>query len=162
MFYTDISASPVHSKSAEILGHMKTSGAGGAGKASGLAWGSHTGNLQTDMSIMPLVLPAGGNKTCVTITGGATKAQPDCDNVDGLLFPLPAKGAIEGTKGYGGCSGDCHLLVYDQANKLLWESYESKVHDGELTSACVVIWDLKRTYPSNLRGDQCTSVDANL
>ena len=160
VFYRDISAHPVHPNSSEILAHMKTSAAGGAGKASGLAWGSHTGNFQTDTSIMPLVLPKGSNKTCVAIAGAATKAQPDCDAVSGLRFPLPAQGAIEGAKGYGDCSGDCHLLVYDQENALLWESYASKVRGSVLTSACVVIWDLTKTYPDNLRGDQCTSVDA--
>jgi hypothetical protein len=160
VFYKDITAAPTDPSSAAILASMKASSAAGAGAAKGLAWGSHTGNLQTDTSLMPIHLPAGGNKSCVTIAGHATKAQPDCDDVTGLRFPLPANGGIEGTPGYGSCAGDCHLLVYDEAASLIWESYASSVKDNVLTSACVIIWDLKIAYPSNLRGDQCTSTDA--
>jgi hypothetical protein len=111
--------------------------------AKGLAWGSHPGDLQTDMSLMPIHLPTDGNKTCVSISGRATTAQPDCDDVKGLQVPLPAKGGIEGTPGYGSCSGDCHLLVYDEAASLIWESYASSVKDNVLTSECVIVWDLK-------------------
>ena len=54
----------------------------------------------------------------VPIYGPATKAQPDCDDVTGLMFPLPEKGGIEGSGDYTcgsapGKGGDCHLLVYD-------------------------------------------------
>ena len=159
-FYTDITMAPTDPQSAKILAHMKASPAAGAGAAKGLAWGSHTGNMQTDMSLMPIHLPAGGNKTCVTIAGRATSAQPDCDEVVGLKFPLPEQGGIEGTDGYGSCSGDCHLLVYDEAASLIWESYASSVKGDVLTSECVIVWDLNVNYPSNLRGDQCTSTDA--
>jgi len=53
-----------------------------------------------------------------------------------------------------------HLIVYDAINNLIWESYASSISGDVLTSACVIIWDLTLDYPSNLRGDQCTSTDA--
>lgn len=143
VFYREITAAPTDPSSAKILANMKASSAAGSGAAKGLAWGSHPGDLQTDMSLMPIHLPTGGNKKCVTIEGRATTAQPDCDDVTGLQFPLPAGGGIEGTAGYGSCSGDCHLLVYDEAAALIWESYASSVKDNVLTSECVVVWDLK-------------------
>eukprot|EP01051_Picozoa_sp_SAG22_P010365 SAG22_NODE_930_length_6462_cov_4.402326_4_plen_299_part_00 len=162
VFYADVSAAPAYAFSGEVLANMKRSAAAGAGAARGLAWGSTTGDLQTDTSIMPLRLPAGGKKTCAAIAGraAAAGARPDCDDTAGLLFPLPEGGAIEGTAGYGACKGDCHLLVHDEASGLLFESYASSVAGGVLTSACVVVWDLQYKYPSNLRGDQCTSTDA--
>ncbi len=143
IFYREITTAPTDPSSAKILANMKASPAAGTGAAKGLAWGSHPGDLQTDMSLMPIHLPTGGNKTCVTIDGRATTAQPDCDDVSGLQFPLPAEGGIEGTAGYGSCSGDCHLLVYDEAAALIWESYGSSVKDNVLTSECVIVWDLK-------------------
>ena len=122
--------------------------------------------MQVDLGMQPLHLSTGGQKTCVPIYGPATKAQPDCDDVSGLMFPLPAVGGIEGSADYTcgpspGKGGDCHLLVYDEANSLLWEAYQAYYTKGKgLFSSCVVVWDLEKHYPSNLRGDQCTSVDA--
>ena len=118
-FYEDITAAPVYPHSGKILNNMKLSAAAGSGAARGLAWGSTTGNLQTDTGIMPLRLPSGGKKICAAITGRATTAQPDCDDTTHLMFPLPEGGAIESTTGYGACKGDCHLLVHDEEHELL-------------------------------------------
>jgi len=144
-----------------VISSMKASSAAGAGGSNGLAWGSHTGNLQIDNSIIPLRLDIGAERMCVTIKRNPDGYyEPDCENVTGLMFPLPVPGAIEGTNGYGSCDGDCHLTIYDVEQNLIWEAYGSSVSGNVLTTSCVIIWDLTVDYPTNLRGDQCTSVDA--
>jgi hypothetical protein len=89
---------------------------------------------------------------------------PDCD--DGLTtFPMPDGGAIEGVTGYSCSAGDCHLLVADPTNGKLYESYNSNVVDvsgtTKLQSTCAIVWDLNKTYNSNIRGDNCVSTDSS-
>jgi len=87
---------------------------------------------------------------------------PDCD-ANATSFPLPTGGAIEGQTNYtcDTTNNDCHLLVVDEINKVLWESYQTTLDStGSLHSLCVIKWDLCRVYPASQRGDQCTSTDA--
>ncbi|AZZ35506.1 hypothetical protein CIK05_01380 [Bdellovibrio sp. qaytius] len=79
-------------------------------------------------------------------------------------FPLPAGGGIQNVNNYSACStntgGDCHLVVYDEVNKKLYESYMTDYSGGKITSTCGVVWDTAKVYPADGRGDQCTSTDA--
>jgi hypothetical protein len=84
---------------------------------------------------------------------------PDCDA--NVSFPVPANGAVEGETGYA-CTqgGDCHLLVVDPLTSILYEMYGADIEGSSYAGGCVAVWNLQYAYPSNLRGDGCTSTDA--
>jgi hypothetical protein len=96
---------------------------------------------------------------------------PDCD-AQGSVFPVPnsgpfATGGIEGTDPPAytcDTSDDCHLLVSDDNNHILYESYNtaSAVATGSnkgVDTLCGLRWDLRKTYPRYGRGEHCTSAD---
>lgn len=127
------------------------------------SWGN--GNkFQIDASMYVLHVSAANEATVPMVSvvaSGDGYSNPDCEPLTSLRFPLPPNGAIEGENGYSCPLGDdCHLFVELDGSKKLYESYESNVNgSGKLESACVVIWDLKKVYPPQGRGEQCTSVD---
>jgi hypothetical protein len=88
---------------------------------------------------------------------------PDCD-APGSPFPVPATGGIEGTDppSYT-CdtdASDCHLLVANDATKVLYESYfTDSANASGVHSICGLRWDLTKTYPRYGRGEHCTSAD---
>ena len=142
----DVSMLPVASESASIIGALAAAG----------GWGG--GNLQIDFSLH--VLHTVPTTPFVTFQKSAGYYTPDCD--EPFPFPKPAGGAIEGHTGYT-CpvgSEDCHLLVVDGAAKRLYEMYNATVSGSTLVARCALFWDLTRSYPPGLRGDQCTSADA--
>jgi len=121
------------------------------------AGGFGLGRVQIDFSMR--VLTAGPTTPFVPFTQRPGYYLPDCDT--GFSFPLPAGGAVEGESGYACTSGgDCHLLVVHPAGKKLYEMYQADVTSGVLRGQCAVAWDLAKTYPDSLRGEQCTSTDA--
>jgi hypothetical protein len=83
--------------------------------------------------------------------------EPDCDLVD---MPVPDNGNLEGEEGYA-CTndGDCHLLVFDESDRKLYELYRADIGDG-FRGGCLALWDGTIEYGETLRGDQCTSADA--
>jgi len=142
----DVSGLPVSSESASIIGALATAG----------GWGG--GNLQIDFSMH--VLHTVPTTPFVTFEKSAGYYTPDCD--EPFPFPKPVGGAIEGHSGYT-CpvgSEDCHLLVVDGAAKRLYEMYNATASGSTLVARCGLFWDLTRSYPPGLRGDQCTSTDA--
>jgi hypothetical protein len=56
--------------------------------------------------------------------------------------------------------GDCHLLVADRDEQKLYELYQANRDGDAMTTQAMFVWDLTKSYPENLRGDQCTSADA--
>jgi len=48
----------------------------------------------------------------------------------------------------------------DAATKRLYEMYNATMSSGMLIARCGLFWDLTRSYPPGLRGEQCTSADA--
>ncbi|MDN5924034.1 MAG: hypothetical protein L0H70_03425 [Xanthomonadales bacterium] len=148
----DISTAPLNPNSTSMI------------NATG-SWGN--GNkFQIDQSMQVMHVSA-ASEAGVTMASVVTSpwgyTSPDCEPLQGLKFPLPAGGAIEGSTNYSCDSNtsDCHLLVVMDGSKKLYESYGSNVNDaGQLESMCVVIWDLTKVYPPQGRGEQCTSVDA--
>lgn len=144
----DVSNAPVDSESQAIIGWLSANG----------GWG--TGRMQVDFSLSVLLATPTSPRVPVVAHSSGRYYSPDCE--EGVSdFPLPQGGAIEGERGYT-CTtnGDCHILVLDKANRKLFESYRSNLVAGRLESSCAVIWDLDKTYPDDLRGDQCTSADA--
>ncbi|HEX6834324.1 MAG TPA: hypothetical protein VF132_12385, partial [Rudaea sp.] len=108
----------------------------------------------------------------IIYTGDQDYYSPDCDAL-GSLFPAPnsgpfASGGIEGTDppAYScDTSDDCHLLVSDDNNHILYEGYNvaSVVPAGtgkHVDALCGLRWDLRKVYPRYGRGEHCTSADA--
>lgn len=124
-------------------------------------WGS-SNRLQTDFSIA--LLTADGSTPRRTITApadGYCYDGPDCDPVP-LDVPIPPDGNAEGSADYtcDPSENDCHVLVVETAQQRLYELYNS-TQDGEAHTALgAFVWDLTKTYPDGMRGDQCTSADA--
>lgn len=84
--------------------------------------------------------------------------EPDCDQV---AIPVPAGGALEAEDGYACANdGDCHLLVVQEDEKLLYEMWRANIDGSNFYGGCAVVWDLTKEYPDNLRGEGCTSADA--
>jgi hypothetical protein len=84
------------------------------------------------------------------------------------LFPTAA-GALEGSSNWSnsvGCSGDCHFLVHNSENNLLYEGWACDVEVNgsgaptQLSCTCLVRWNTDHLYPSDGRGEGCTSADA--
>jgi hypothetical protein len=124
-------------------------------------WGA-SDRLQTDFSLA--LLTADGSTPRETITGppeGYCYDGPDCDPVP-LDVPIPADGNAEGSTDYTCVTSenDCHVLVVETAEKRLYELYNSTRDGGAHTALGVFVWDLTKTYPDGMRGDQCTSADA--
>jgi hypothetical protein len=145
IWYQDISKAAKDSQSDTIINWLNSNG----------GWG--TGSMKVDLSF---------NIQYVTSTTPFLSLQKSKDYYDGecdnlSTFPAPIGGAVEGYSGYT-CSGgeDCHLLVVDNVNHKLYESYQTTVANNILTSTCAIVWDLNKVYPANLRGDGCTSTDA--
>jgi hypothetical protein len=83
---------------------------------------------------------------------------PDCDHVP---FPVPSGGSLEGENGYA-CNndGDCHLIVVNKSENKLYEMWRAHMSGSSFYGGCAAVWDLAKTYPTNLRGEGCTSADA--
>jgi serine/threonine-protein kinase len=144
----DVSALPASSESAAIISALNALG----------GWG--TTSLRTDFSLVVLEAPAGATRVNV-VEGSNGYTLPDCEPLPATM-PLPAAGSIEGESGWQ-CTqgGDCHVLIVARSERKLYELYQAnRQAGGDMETSCLVIWDLDRAYPDNVRGDQCTSVDA--
>jgi len=143
---TPVDAAALHPQSAAMISRLVLDGGFGNGK------------FQVDFSFT--VLEATAATPRVDLARRSSYYTPDCDAP--ATVPLPPGGAIEGEAGYR-CTtgGDCHLLVVDRAAGRLYETYQADLPSAtRLSSTCTVAWDLARTYPADLRGQQCTSADA--
>ncbi len=126
-------------------------------KAAG-GWGTGQTEFQIDLSLM--VLHATSSTPMVPFTKLSGYYLPDCDTP--TQVPMVAGGAIEGQTGYS-CDitqNDCHLLVDYAPTHTLYELYQTNQSGSGFSAICAVLWDETKTYPDNLRGDQCTSADA--
>lgn len=152
---TDVSGAAKAARSDAILAALTDAGGWGNGNV-----------LQTDFSIAifnaddrtPRMEVVGIDDYC----GGG----PDCDNVP-TKMPIPEDANVEGSQdlscdvsGNTEGQGDCHLLVADRDSQKLYELYQANKVGDRMTTQAMFIWDLNKSYPQNLRGDQCTSADA--
>ena len=125
--YTDIHGAAARSNSASTTAWLGSHG----------GWNS-AGHFQIDFSMH--VNDVTATTPSLPVTERAGYYTGDCDHV--ATFPTPAGGRIEDTTGLGACSGDCHLLVVDFTNHVLFESYQSAVSGGHLLSTCVIPWNM--------------------
>ena len=128
-------------------------------------WGNDN-VLQTDFSISIFNADADTPRMNVVGIEDYCGGGPDCDSVP-TQMPVPADANIEGSQdlscdisGNTEGQGDCHLLVADRDEQKLYELYQANQAGDSMTTQAMFIWDLNKTYPENLRGDQCTSADA--
>jgi hypothetical protein len=140
----DVSAAQLDPASGAILGWLSANG----------GWGN--GKMAVDFSLSVLTASAGTPLIPLLQLPGY---EPDCDSL--AQFPLPTGGAAEGSADYACFGGDCHVLVVDKAGGFLYESEQSSLGGGKLSSACAVRWDLSKAYSATLRGDQCASADSS-
>jgi hypothetical protein len=147
----DVSSLPPSERSDAIIGALSSLG----------GWGN-ANRLQTDFS-MPLLVADGATprQTITAPADGYCYGGPDCDPVP-LDVPLPADGNAEGSADYTCDTGadDCHVLVVETAEHRLYELYNSTRNSTAHTALGAFVWDLAKTYPDAMRGDQCTSADA--
>ncbi|MET0344498.1 MAG: hypothetical protein ABW252_26020 [Polyangiales bacterium] len=142
--YQRVDQAPVDPDSATITQWLKNAG------------GFGTGQMRIDFSIEVLTAVAGTPRRAFTRTGDFYS--PDCDPAP---FPVPAGGALEGETGYA-CTndGDCHLIVVDRAAHRLYEMWRANIVGNVFNGGCAAIWDMRRVYGPEGRGEQCTSADA--
>ncbi len=93
-------------------------------------------------------------------------ATPDSDiptTIPVTTANVTAEGSgFESGSGFTSDGGDDHYLAFDNATKRLYEVWSSSVSGGKFSSnGSIAIWDPTIQYPTNLRGDVCTSADAS-
>jgi hypothetical protein len=154
-FTNGVSGAPVSDRSHSIIQALADSGGWGTGNA-----------LKIDFSI-PLFY-ADKNSPRVQVVGSENYCfgGPDCDRVPARM-PVPAGAYFEGSKDMscdlsGNTEGqsDCHLLVAERDEHKLYEIYHGTKSGENIVAEGFFVWDLDKSYPETLRGDQCTSADA--
>ena len=151
----DVSGAAKSDRSDAILAALNAAG----------GWGNDN-VLQTDFSIS--IFNADSSTPRMNVVGieDYCGGGPDCDSVP-TQMPVPEGANIEGSQdlscdisGNTEGQGDCHLLVTDRDEQKLYELYQASQSGDDMTTQAMFIWDLSKSYPENLRGDQCTSADA--
>ncbi|MEO5624877.1 MAG: hypothetical protein ABIQ70_02570 [Dokdonella sp.] len=154
----DVSQAQLRTNSAPMMTHLAA--------FSSLGWGdARNFDFQIDFGMYVLHANAStATQPIVAYPDEASYYAPDCD-ATGSPFPVPAVGGIEATDppSLTFCDADnedCHLLVVNDATKVLFESYatESAGASG-MQSICGLRWDLTKAYPRYGRGEHCTSAD---
>src|SRR5262249_60928195 len=118
VWYQNVSAAARDPESEEIISWLAAAG----------GWG--TGTMRIDFGFQ--VLQADASTPRLTFAQGNGYYLPDCDDVAAL--PVPIDGALEGEAGYR-CTtgGDCHLIVVNQSDRLLYEVFAADVTNGIVT-----------------------------
>ncbi|WP_462232723.1 thrombospondin type 3 repeat-containing protein [Ekhidna sp.] len=158
---TEIGDATVHANSANIISFLR-----GRAESNDL-FPLTNGVFQIDFTSLHIVKADANSPKMpfdefVELQYGDWYGDPPCDKLREI--PIPASARIEGVEGLvcaENLSEDCHLIVHDVDNKLLYEVFHATVINGERVGGlCPVVWDLEYDYSSKLRGLQCTSADA--
>ncbi|HYO04035.1 MAG TPA: hypothetical protein VET27_20080 [Mycobacterium sp.] len=148
---TDVSGTEKSERSDAIIAELKNLG----------GWGNDN-VLQTDFAIPIFFADANTPRSQVVgLEDYCFGGGPDCDDVPAQM-PVPADANIEGSDDLS-CDiaeQDCHLLVAERDENKLYEVYQANKVGDDITATGFFVWDLGKTYPETLRGDQCTSADA--
>jgi serine/threonine-protein kinase len=147
MFYNnDVSGEPAAADSAQQIGSLRAAG----------GWGNND-KIRIDFGIT--VLTADAETPMRTFVPNEYHQTPDCET---MAVPVPYGGNIEGETSYKCESGgDCHLIVNDPVNGMLYEMWRADVRSSlAFDGGCLAVWDTHREYGDTLRGDQCTGADA--
>ena len=145
----DISAAPLHPNSSTMISTLNSLGGFGYGR------------MQIDFGMHIVNAPAGSPlRSIVGYPSAGEYYAPDCEAI-GTTMPVPANGAIEANTGLAcdNAGEDCHLLVV-QGN-VLYEAYRANASGASgMQAQCLAVWKLDAVYPTDNRGDHCTSADA--
>lgn len=111
------------------------------------------GKFQVDFSLV--LLEAERSTQRQTFKRSPGHELPDCDITP---VPLPAKGRLQGERGYA-CEGDgdCHLLVLERQECRLYEMSRANVRGNSFQGGCLAVWNLAEPYPAKGRGEGCSS-----
>lgn len=148
VWHRDIRNAPLAADSAQMITTLEQLGGWGNGNRFQIDFSFHVLNADEKTPCKPVI--AWPNM-------GAYYS-PDCDN-PGFSFPLTSDGAIEGSLDYtcNQATNDCHLLVVQ--GRVLYEAYKANVTANGVETRCAVRWNLDKMYPSQGRGEHCTSTD---
>jgi hypothetical protein len=154
-FGSHVGGSAVSERSDAIIQALNGMGGWGNGNA-----------FQIDFSIPIFYADSSTPRVQVVGTEDYCFGGPDCDRVPARM-PVPAGAYFEGSSnltcdpsGNTEGQGDCHLLVAERDEHKLYEIYRGSQNGNAITAQSFFVWDLKKSYPETLRGDQCTSADA--
>jgi len=166
-FNQSVAAAALDPNSAAMISQLSSAGGWGNGNTFQIDWG--IGVIFTNM-------PAGSVPANSTDTTSAQTTDmpfvnngvstPDSDiptTIPVTTANVTSEGSgFESGGGFTSDGGDDHYLVFDNATKRLYEVYQASVSGGQLSSTgSIAIWDPTIQYPTNLRGDVCTSADAS-
>lgn len=147
---TDVEAVEKSARSDAIIAALKDLG----------GWGNDN-VFQTDFSLPIVFADDSTPRTRVTGSEAYCYGGPDCDEVPAEM-PVPFDAHMEGSSDLS-CNvsqADCHLLVVERDENKLYEVYQGNQVGDDIIAMGLFVWDLDKTYPDTLRGDQCTSADA--
>jgi hypothetical protein len=154
-FTSNVSRSAISERSESIIQALTGMGGWGGGNV-----------LQIDFSIPVFYADRSTPRMQVIGTDEYCFGGPDCDRVPARM-PVPANANIEGStnltcdpSGTTEGQGDCHLLVLERDEHKLYEIYQGSKKGDAIAAQGFFVWDLRKSYPETLRGDQCTSADA--
>jgi hypothetical protein len=150
-----------------MISQLSSNGGWGNGNTFQIDWS--IGVIFTNMPAGSV--PAGSTDTTTAQTTSMPfvnngLATPDSDiptTIPVTTANVTAEGSgFESGGGFTSDGGDDHYLAFDNATKRLYEVWLSSVSGGQFASAgSIAIWDPTIQYPTNLRGDVCTSADAS-
>jgi hypothetical protein len=141
VWHADISALPVHARSAAWMGSMSSA-----------ATRLHPDFGSSGDPSAPYGIP------WIAVAGGHAKVTPAFDYADESdpgPYPFGPDTPIEGGPNAG---GDRHALMIDRDSCVLYELYAANWNGGRPTAGSGAVFDLKRNAP--LRPDTWTSADA--
>jgi hypothetical protein len=154
-FGSNVSRSAAAKRSDAIIQALNGMGGWGNGNA-----------FQIDFSIPIFYADSSTPRVQVVGTEDYCFGGPDCDRIPARM-PVPAGANFEGSSnltcdpsGNTEGQGDCHLLVAERDEHKLYEIYQGSKNGDSITARGFFVWDLNKSYPETLRGDQCTSADA--
>lgn len=151
VWHREISTAPVHPSSTQMISTL--TGLGG--------WGN-SDRMQIDFSFHVRQMAPGENAPRYPVIPHRVYGDyylPDCEPL-GSTMPVPSDAAFEGNPGLScdNAGEDCHLIVVE--GQTLYELYSGNLVAGRLDAMCLAVWDLATVYPSQGRGEHCTSADA--
>lgn len=140
----DISAAPLDDESHKVIAGLADAGGFGLGA------------IVIDFSLE--VVRGDETAPMMSFTKSQYFYEPDCDFQP---VPIPVGGALELEPGYA-CTtqSDCHLIVFHQPARRLYEMWKADIRAGVFRGGCLVVWDVARDYGTDGRGAGCTSADA--
>ncbi|OFZ55189.1 MAG: hypothetical protein A2428_11625 [Bdellovibrionales bacterium RIFOXYC1_FULL_54_43] len=145
-FNQSVRNSPVDAQSQTIINALVSRG----------GWGY--GRIQIDFSI-DVYFTDSSTIRVPFLNGGMYL--PDSDVPSAVPMAPSGTAGFESSGGRICDGGDCHYLVVDREKRELLESYVSSASSSQFQSnGSLAIWPFDKSYPTNLRGDVCTSADA--